>query len=83
MIVLASRDKLLSFLREEVNYWEKIGGGPNMEAFEFDPKHTDPTLLQEAGYYANRDTWLAGARIKALSDFIREIESLPEYTKRR
>jgi hypothetical protein len=83
MIILASKEKLIEFLREEVNHWEKVGGGANMDAFDFDPKETDPQLLQEHGYYTNRDAWLAGVRIKALSTFIQEIDSLPEFTKKR
>ncbi len=82
MIVLASKEKLLAFLREEVNHWEKVGGGANIDAFDFDPKETDPLLLEQHGYYTNRDAWLAGVRIKALSEFIQEIESLPEFTKK-
>jgi len=82
MIVLASKDNILEFLLTEVRCWEKVGGGPNLDAFDFDPEQTDPKLLEELGYYHNKEAWLAGIRIKALWDFIREIESLPPYVKK-
>lgn len=79
MIVLASREKILEFLEEEVKCWESVGGGPNLNAFIFDPTTTDPQILHEAGYYTNREAWLSGVQIKRLKAFIQEIQDLPQY----
>ena len=81
MLVLFSKEKLQQFLQEEIKCWESVGGGPNINAFSFDPKTTDPTILRELGYYDNRESWIAGARIKELGDLIRELENLPQYKK--
>ena len=81
MLVLFSKEKLQHFLQEEIKCWESIGGGPNINAFSFDPKTTDPALLRELGYYDNRESWIAGARIKELLELIKELEHLPQYKK--
>jgi hypothetical protein len=81
MLVLFSKEKLQQFLQEEIKCWESVGGGPNLNAFSFDPKNTDPAVLRELGYYDNRDSWIAGARIKQLVELINELESLPQYKK--
>ena len=81
MIILTSKEKLQAFLEEEIKCWESVGGGPNLNAFSFDPKNTDPAVLRELGYYDNRDSWIAGARIKQLVELINELESLPQYKK--
>ena len=81
MLVLFSKEKLQQFLHEEIKCWESVGGGPNINAFSFDPKSTDPATLRELGYYDNRESWIAGARIKQLNEFIQELETLPQYKK--
>lgn len=79
MLVVISRDKLEVLLHEEIKCWESVGGGPNINAFTFDPKETDPKLLKELGYYENRDSWTAGMRIKELRAYIDELEQLPQF----
>lgn len=79
MLVVFSKEKIQAFLLDEIKCWEQIGGGPNVDAFSFDPKTTDPQLLKQHGYYDNRDAWIAGARIKDIRDMIDELDTLPMY----
>jgi hypothetical protein len=79
MIILTSKEKLQAFLEEEIKCWESVGGGPNLNAFSFDPKTVDPQVLHDLGYYENRESWLAGARIKELRALILELEEHPQY----
>lgn len=81
MLVLVSREKLQKFINDEIKCWESIGGGPNINAYAFDPKTTDPNKLRELGYYDNRESWIAGARIKELLELLVDIESTPDYKK--
>ena len=74
MIIYYSQDELLKFINDEIKAWEKIGGGPNLNAFMFNPKETDPKILHELGYYDNVDAWVAGARIKALRELQAEVQ---------
>ena len=73
MIIYYSQDDLVKFIRAEIRAWEAVGGGPNLNAFEFDPKQTDPKTLHELGYYDNIDSWVAGARIKALNELLKSV----------
>lgn len=79
MLIVLSKDRLQAFLEEEIKCWENVGGGPNIDAFSFDPKTTDPQKLKELGYYDNRESWLAGARIKDILDFIKYLDTMPQY----
>jgi hypothetical protein len=79
MLIVASKEQIQYFLEEEIKCWETVGGGPNLNAFDFDPKITDPQVLKQLGYYENRESWLAGARIKALRAYIQALNTLPEY----
>ena len=76
MLVVFSKEKIQALLEEEIKCWESVGGGPNLNAFSFDPKSTDPNLLKELGYYDNRGAWFAGARIKGLRAVIEEVEAI-------
>ncbi len=78
MIVYANREDLINIIREEMSAWEALGPNPN--AFEFDPKVVDPKQLHELGYYDNIESWIAGARLNKLSDYLKQIESLPQAT---
>lgn len=80
MLVVISKEKLQVLLQDEIRSWENVGGGPNIDAFTFDPKETDPKLLKTLGYYENRESWLAGARIKELRAYIDELNQLPQFT---
>lgn len=82
MLVVYSKEKLQALLEEEIKCWESVSGGPNLNAFSFDPKTTNPQTLKELGYYDNRESWIAGARIKELRAFINELEELPQYNGR-
>jgi hypothetical protein len=80
MLVVTSKDGLIILLEEEIKCWESVSGGPNLNAFSFDPKETDPKVLKELGYYNDRESWIAGARIKRLREYIEELNKLPQYT---
>jgi hypothetical protein len=82
MLVVFSKEKLQALLEEEIKCWESVSGGPNLNAFSFDPKTTDPQQLKELGYYEDREAWIAGARIKDLRAFIAELDELPQFTGR-
>lgn len=79
MLIVLSKDRLQAFLYEEIKCWETVGGGPNLDAFSFDPKTTDPEELKKRGYYENRESWLSGARIKDITDFIAYLDTMPQY----
>ena len=80
MLVVISKEKLQLLLGDEIKSWESVGGGPNIDAFTFDPKETDPKLLKKLGYYDNRESWLAGARIRELRVYLDELSQLPQFT---
>jgi len=74
MLVRVSKEGLIGFLLDEIKAWERVGGGPNLDAFEFNPKDVDKAELERLGFYDNREAWLAGIRIKKLIDYIHEIK---------
>ena len=80
MLVVISKEVLMVLLEQEINCWEEVSGGPNVHAFSFNPKTTDPKLLKELGYYDNREAWLAGARIKELRSYLDDLNQLPQFT---
>lgn len=80
MLVVISREDIQILLQEEIKSWEKVGGGPNLNAFYHDEKSTDPQTLKALGYYDNKDSWLAGRRISLLQNYLKELESKPQYT---
>jgi hypothetical protein len=69
-LIIIDKDVLEKFLIEESSHWMEIGGGPNMDAYEFDPKAVDKEQLIKDGYYSNYDSWIAGTRIKKIEEFI-------------
>lgn len=76
MIVYANREELVKIIKEEMSAWEALGPNPN--AFEFDPKTVDPKQLLELGYYDGVESWIAGARLNKLSEYLKQIENLPQ-----
>jgi len=79
VIISVSKEELMGFLLQEIRAWECVGGGPNLQAFEFDPKTVDTEVLHQLGYYTNREAWIAGARIKRINEYLAEIQT---YTVR-
>lgn len=75
MIISISKEELIGFLLQEIKAWECIGGGPNLQAFEFDPKTIDTEVLDQLGYYTNRESWIAGVRIKRINDYLAELQT--------
>lgn len=82
MLVVISKEQYVALLQDEIKSWECVGGGPNLDAFDFDPRETDPRLLMDLGYYDNREAWIAGVRIKELRRCIDELNALPQFTGR-
>ncbi len=82
MLIYYKKEELIKFIKAELKAWEKVGGGPNLSAFAFDPKVTDPKQLEELGYFQNRDSWVAGVRIKELTQLLEEVEQIPGIPKR-
>ena len=80
MLIVISKEQLAVLLEEEIKCWESVSGGPNLNAFSFDPKTTDPQLLKQLGYYEDREAWIAGARIKALREYLIELNNTPQFT---
>tara|TARA_R110000868_G_scaffold92791_9_gene257394 strand:+ start:1480 stop:1734 length:255 start_codon:yes stop_codon:yes gene_type:complete len=72
MVILVKYEELKELLDTSVEAWMEVGGGPNMDAFEFDPNLVDLALLDNKGYYDNRDAWIAGVQIKKLVKYINE-----------
>ena len=75
MIISVSKEELMGLLLKEIKAWESVGGGPNLQAFEFDPKTVDKEMLDRLGYYKNRESWIAGVRIKHLVEYLKEIQA--------
>ena len=82
MLIYYNQNELLRFISDEIKAWEKIGGGPNLDAFAFNPKEIDPSILHELGYYDNVDAWIAGARIKALVELQSKVQQAASPAKR-
>ena len=80
MLIVISKEQLAVVLEEEIKCWESVSGGPNLNAFSFDPKTTDPQLLKQLGYYEDREAWIAGARIKVLREYLTELNNTPQFT---
>ena len=74
MLIRVSKEGLIGFLLEEVKAWERVGGGPNLNAFEFDSQSVDKAQLERLGFYDNREAWVAGIRIKKIWEYIEEIK---------
>ena len=75
MIISVSKEELTALLLKEIKAWESVGGGPNLQAFEFDPKTADKEVLDQLGYYKNRESWIAGVRIKELVEYLKEVQN--------
>lgn len=75
MIISVSKEELTALLLKEIKAWESVGGGPNLQAFEFDPKTVDKEVLDQLGYYKNRESWIAGVRIKELVEYLKEVQN--------
>lgn len=65
-------------IQEQIEQWQQIGGGANLDAFEFDPKQTNPELLRSLGYYDNVEAWVAGIQVKKLSQFLLDLDKYPQ-----
>lgn len=77
MFSIIPKESLKALLLQEIECWESIGGGANPNAYEFDPKSTSPEKLKELGYYSNKEAWIAGARIKVLEQYLKDLEGYP------
>jgi CRISPR/Cas system CSM-associated protein Csm2 small subunit len=76
-VILVTKEDLEELLQNELEAWENIGGGPNLNAFEFNPEEVDPAQLRDLGYYTNRDSWIAGVRYKKVLEYLNKLEQFP------
>jgi hypothetical protein len=72
MVILIKYEELRDVLEASLEAWMEIGGGPNMDAFDFDPNLVDLSTLDAKGYYTNREAWIAGVQVKRLQKYINE-----------
>jgi len=79
MLVVIVKERLQAMIEDEIKCWGNVSGGPNLDAFDFNPRETDPKLLEELGYYADKQAWIAGVRIKFLKDYLAEVQALPQF----
>lgn len=70
MVVIIKYEELKDLLEENIEAWLQVSGGPNMDAFEFDPNTIDKSILDAKGYYTNRDSWIAGVQIKKIQSYL-------------
>lgn len=78
MVILVKKEELLDLLKGDIEAWAQVGGGPNYNAYEFDPNLADLEALDNMGYYSNRDSWIAGVQIKKLENYIHLIDNAPK-----
>ncbi len=72
MVIVIRLEDIKKLLQEEIEAWESLAGGPNLDAFQFDPKTVDPKELKKKGYYKNREAWVGGVRVKQLKQFLQD-----------
>lgn len=77
MIALVRYEELKELLQNNIEAWMQVGGGPNFDAFEFDPNTVDLSVLDSKGYYKNRDAWIAGVQVKKLQAYLKELTENP------
>lgn len=77
MLVIVDKEELEKLLKDEIECWRAVGGILNPHAYEFDPLNTDPKKLEELGYYTDRESWIASARVNTLERFLKDLDSHP------
>lgn len=77
MVIIVKREDLLQLLEDDIKAWMQVDGGPNLNAFEFDPNLVDREMLSAMGYYDNRDAWIAGVRVKKIQEYIDTVLANP------
>lgn len=70
MVVIVKYEELLELIESSIDAWMEVGGGPNMDAYDFDPNLVNLADLESKGYYTNRDAWIAGVQIKKLQSYL-------------
>lgn len=77
MVILVRYEDLKELLEADLEAWMNVGGGPNFNAFEFDPNLADMSQLDALGYYSNRDAWIAGVQVKKIQAYLNQQLSDP------
>lgn len=72
MVIVVRVEDLKKLINDEIEAWQSLAGGPNLDAFEFDPKTVDSKELKTKGYYKNRESWVGGVRVNKLKQFLEE-----------
>ncbi len=70
MVIVVRVEDIQKLIKEEIEAWESLAGGPNLDAYDFNPKNVDPKDLKKKGYYKNRESWIGGARVNKLREFL-------------
>lgn len=72
MVIVVRAEDLEKLIADEIEAWQSLAGGPNLDAYEFDPKTVDNIDLKKKGYYKNRESWIGGVRVNALKLFLEQ-----------
>lgn len=72
MVIVVRVEDIKKLLSDELDAWQSLAGGPNLEGYEFDPKTVDSRDLKKKGYYKNREAWIGGVRVKKIKRFLEE-----------
>lgn len=72
MVIVVRVEDLKELLNGEIEAWQSLAGGANLDAFDFDPKTVDPKELKKKGYYKNREAWIGGVRVKKIHQFLEQ-----------
>lgn len=72
MVIVVRVEDLQKLLLDEIEAWQSLAGGANLNAYEFDPKTADIKDLKKKGYYKNRESWIGGVRVSALEQFLKQ-----------
>ena len=72
MVLIIREEDIKKLLSGELEAWQSLAGGPNLDSYEFDPKTVDSKDLKKKGYYKNREAWVGGVRVKEIKRFLEE-----------
>ncbi len=72
MLIIVKYEELKELLDSNLEAWMQVNGGPNLDAFEFDPNTVDKSVLDAKGYYTDRDSWISGVQIKKLRNYLEQ-----------
>ncbi len=77
MVIIVNKEELIELLDANIEAWMHVDGGPNFDAFEFDPNLVDREVLDSLGYYSNRSAWISGVMVKKLQRYKEKLLANP------